>query len=285
MTEPVDVPSPALNVLVAYPYLQAGMIEALAGCGPHLRFLLDCGAFTAWAGGKPVDLDAYCKSIETMSVRPWRYFALDVIGDPEATRRNYEVMLSRGLTPVPILTPGESLDVMDEYWRTSDVVGVGGLNGLGHRKHGYVKAVMRHAAGRRVHLLGYTGLSYIKAHRPYMCDASSWESGARYGSFLLYMGHGRTRQLKKTEFADRPSTEVLERIRALGMDPYTLARNAGWAGGYSINRRLAARSWVAMSLDAERALGTRLFLALNTKNALRVVREAFEFLVPHREAA
>lgn len=268
---------PPLNILVSFPYMSPGVIEQLRQCGPNLRLLLDCGAYTAWTSGKPIDLDEYCRFLEAPPVPLWRYFALDVVGDPEATWRNYEVMLKRGFRPLPIMTPGESLETMDRYYETSDVVGLGGLNALKpSRKHNYVRTVMAHAAGRKVHLLGYTTLDHLKALRPYMCDASSWESGARYAMLNLYMGRGKVVMLKKRDFIKRPPEVVLNRIRELGMDPFALSRTSGWAGGYSTARRLCGAGMVRLSIDVEQQLGTRLFLACAARWGLVVVREAYE---------
>jgi len=273
---------PPLNVLVAFPYINRSMAEALLSY-EHLRLIIDSGAFTAWASGKPIDLDTYCRFLETTPLKPWRYFVLDVIGDAHASRQNYETMLARGLNPIPVFTPGETLEALDEYWQTSDVVAVGGLNAPGIDKHAHVRAVMRHAAGRKVHLLGYAGADRLKALRPYMCDASSWEGGARYGAVNLYMGGGRFESLKKADFASRPSPAICRRLREFGVEPTRLANLAGWSGGYSWSRRLSARSAASLSLDLEKHTGTKLFLALNTPVAMKIVVEAHRFLTGQPE--
>jgi hypothetical protein len=248
--------------------------------------LLDCGAYTAWTSGKPVDLDDYCRFLENPPVPLWRYFSLDVVGDPDQTWRNYQIMLQRGFKPLPIFTPGESLERMEAYYETSDVVGFGGLNAMkAGRKHNYVRTVMQHARGRKVHLLGYTTLEHLKALRPYMCDASSWESGARYAMLNLYLGRGRVVMLKKRDFVTRPSDAVMNRIRELGMDPMMLRHAAGWAGGYSTSRRLCGAGMVRLSLDVERELGTRLFLACAARWGMLVVREGYQRAVAQMQEA
>lgn len=270
---------PRLNVLVAYPYLNKQMMDLLKGCGPDLRFVLDSGAFTAWKAGKPIQLDDYCRFLEQLPIKPWRYFLLDVIGDPHATLRNYETMLSRGFNPVPIFTRGEDPSVLEDYYKTSDVVGIGGLVGTPNNR-GFVRGIMRHVGKRKVHWLGFTDLDFIKVFRPYMCDSSSWESGARYGGLKLYMGRGRFKSIKKTDFASKPDQAVMDRIRYLGVDPFLLSQRDGWHGGYSASRTLCARSAVAMSVDVERSLGTKLFLAIAAGCGLDLVSTAFRNLYP-----
>ena len=270
---------PRLNILVAYPYLNQQMIDLLKEVGPSLRFTLDSGAFTAWKAGKPIQLDDYCRFLEQLPIKPWRYFALDVIGDPEGTQRNYETMLARGFKPVPIFTRGEDPSVLDEFYKTSDVVGIGGLVGT-PGNHGFVKGIMRHVGKRMVHWLGFTDLDFIKVYRPFMCDSSSWESGARYGGLKLYMGQGQFKSIKKSQFQQRPPQAILDRIKWLGVDPYSLAQVNNWYGGYSASRTLCARSAVAMSVDVERNLGTKLFLAIAAGIGLDLVINGFRYLYP-----
>jgi hypothetical protein len=269
--------TPRLNILVAYPYMNAQLIEALARIGPEMRFVLDSGAFTAWKAGKPIQLDDYCRFLHGLPIKPWRYFTLDVIGDPEGTLHNYETMLKRGFKPVPIFTRGEDPSVLDDYYKTSDVVGIGGLVGTPNNR-GFVRGIMRHVGKRDVHWLGFTDLDFIKVFKPYMCDSSSWESGARYGGLKLYMGRGKFVTLKKTQFQDKPSQAVLDRIKQLGVDPYRLSNLGEWHGGPSASRTLCARSGVALSVDVERMTGTRQFLALTTAQALGLVSQGFQDL-------
>ncbi len=263
------------NILIAYPYLNATATDLIARNQEHIRFLLDSGAFTAWRSGKPIALDEYCRFIEGLPFKPWRYFALDVIGDPAGTLRNYEVMLERGFTPVPIFTRGEDPSVLEDYYKTSDVVGIGGLVGTpGNR--GFVNGLMQRVGGRRAHWLGFTDMSFLKAYRPYMTDSSRWEAGGRFGAIALYMGRGVIRTLEKRDFRTRPPSDVLARLRALGFDPYALAKLENWHGGLSISRKVSAASAQALSLDIERQLGTLYFNSIaDTGRGTRFFLEAF----------
>lgn len=122
---------PPLSVLVAYPYVKKDVVEALAAFEKNnpgnLRLLLDSGAFTAWKSGNPIKLDDYCRFLETLPFKPWRYITLDVVGNAEETARNYEIMLERGFNPVPVFTPSESLSAIDDLYKTSDYIAAGGL--------------------------------------------------------------------------------------------------------------------------------------------------------------
>jgi hypothetical protein len=269
MSGPDESPG-KLNVLVAYPYVKGAILGKLREFGGAVRFLLDSGAFTAWKAGKPIQLDDYCRFLESLPVQPWRYFTLDVIGDPQASMHNYETMLKRGFKPVPIFTRGEDPSVLEDYYKTSDVVGIGGLVGTPNNK-AFVNGIMRRVGDRRVHWLGFTSIDFVKHYRPYMCDSSTWEAGARFAAVKLYMGGSRSVTVKKSDFQGRPNPQVAARLQHFGIDPYKMGRDAAWAGGVSMNRTLCAASGVALSLDVERNLGTKMFLALTTEMALSLV--------------
>jgi len=279
----VDETTGKLNILVAYPYLKPAMVEEIRAAGPSVRFVLDSGAFTAWKSGKPIALDDYCKFIEKLPIVPWRYFSLDVIGDPHASLKNYEEMLRRGFAPVPVFTRGEDPSVLDDYYKHSDVVGIGGLVGTPKNK-AFVNGIMRRVRDRRVHWLGFTNIEFIKQYRPYMCDSSSWENGARYACIRLYMGNGKIIPISKVNFQTRPDQKIIERVIALGGDPYALATNGAWAGNITESRTLGGASGVALSLDIERNLKTKMFIALGSLLFLNILIEKHNFLQTRREA-
>jgi hypothetical protein len=268
--------SKKLNILVAYPYLSSQIVDRLRDVGPDLRLVVDSGAFTAWKAGKPINLDDYCRFLDGLQIKPWRYFTLDVVGDPHASMVNYETMLRRGYTPVPIFTRGEDPSVLDDYYKTSDVVGIGGLVQTEGNK-GFVKGIMQKVAGRRVHWLGFTNPEFIKAFRPYMVDSSSWESGALYGNVRIYLGGGRFRPITRADFITRPDVALMDGVRALGVDPFSLSRDDAWAGSYSVIRTLCARSAVRLSIDIERHVGTKMFMATPGQTGMNLLCSSFDY--------
>lgn len=270
-----------LNILVAYPYCTNRILEQLQRLpSDSFRFLLDSGAFTSWNSGKPIKLEDYCNFIITLPVKPWRYFVLDVIGNPSITRENYTKMRKLGFNPVPIYTPGENPLAIEEFYKTSDVVGFGGINGFrGTKRKGYINGLMKHVKDRRAHWLGFIDLDYIKAYKPYMCDASSWESGAQYGQISLYLGAAKSITIKKTDFTRKPPQQICDRIQQLGINPYELATNKGWSGGNSTCRKLSARSSVRLSLDIQRQTATKMFLAVAAADGLRHIVDYYLDLI------
>lgn len=268
-----------LNLLCAYPYLKDEVVQLLKREESEIRFVLDSGAFTAWKAGKAISLDSYCSFIEKLPIKPWRYFTLDVIGDPEGSLKNYETMLSRGFNPVPIFTRGEDPKILEHYYSTSDLVGIGGLVGTPKNK-GFINGMMDIVGKRKVHWLGFTAMDYIKFYRPYMCDSSSWEGVARFGTMSLYMGNGQFTFIRKDDFNKQTSEPIRNRMKQLGCDSNVLGTKHSWAGGRSISRTLAASNGVALSKDIQANTSTKCFLAFTTKMAGELLIEGW-----HRQKA
>lgn len=276
----LDTNTPRLNLLVAYPYCKPGVFEVLKNQTLPYRFLLDSGAFTAHNAGKVITLDDYCRFIEAMPIKPWRYFQLDVVGDPEKTARNYEKMLERGFTPVPVFTHNESLSRLDELYETSDLVALGGLVGNKNRK-AIVRRVMNHAKGRKIHLLGFTNEQYLKFYKPYMCDSSSLAATEMYGRLAIYCGRGEMIGLNKSDFISRPKREILEILTRWGFDPKLLAKKENWVNYNDMNREslhqeISFYSWVLKSVDYEKNLKTKLFLSVAHPGQVMVLFRNFK---------
>jgi hypothetical protein len=260
---------PPFNVLVAFPYVAEkttfAMLEQFASLGSGVRWLCDSGAFTAWKSGNPITLDSYCAFLKSLPVTPWRYFALDVIGDGDATWRNYQEMLQRGFTPVPVFTRGEKLDMLERYYETSDLVAIGGLVSHVNPCKPYLKFLHKHLAGRHYHALGFSSMAWIKYLRPYSVDSSSWEAARRYGQLAIYRGSGKIDSLSRADVDKalrRGSGELIDRVRMLGFKPSELAKEESWRGGTALSARITTASWMWLSIDVEKVLKTKLFLAI-----------------------
>lgn len=275
---------PPLNLLVAYPYVNQRVRDAMARLGDVARFLIDSGAFTAYRTGRVVTLDGYARFLrDELPVAPWRYFNLDVIGDAAGSDRNYQALLDRGFHPVPIFTRGASFDDLDRLCASSDLVGVGGLVVANNRPHRYIKAVMHHLAGRPAHLLGFVEPAWVRYLQPYSCDASSFTRANRYGYLDVYLGDGKFTHLFRNRVAEhRPPEATLAAIAGMGFDPYALQRWENWSHSHGICRWIAACSWVRFSLDLERTTGIKLFLAAADAD-LPVLEACYRSVVENRD--
>lgn len=277
--------SPKLNVLVAYPYMKQGLIQALVKHQHKINFLLDSGAFTAWNAGKPIALDDYCRFLDSLPFKPWRYFALDVIGDPVKTMENYKTMLARGYNPIPVFTPSQDFADIEEYYKTTDMIGCGGLTTkYGAESVKYLRKVFQHVHGRKIHLLGYTKPEYVKHFRPFSCDSSSWTRAQRYGLCDLYVGQGKYLSFTRRQAAQHPKPHILEAIKRLGFTLTDFMTEANWRKSRNIARVASARSWVKYMIDAEKAINTKIFLALGAVDDLELAIENWEYWNEHRSA-
>ena len=264
-----------LNVLVAYPYMKTALIKALIESNDKINFLLDCGAFTAWKSGKPIALDNYCKFLDNLPIEPWRYFALDVVGNPVETMKNYNIMLNRGYKPLPVFTPNQDYKDIDEYYKTTDLIGVGGLTDkYGSKGLIHLNKVFAHTKGRAVHLLGYTKPSFIKLFKPYSCDSSSWVRAQKYGLCDIYIGNGEYVQLSRRQAFNKPSSIIIDAIHKLGFHVSDFAKESNWRKGTNIASSMSARTWIKYMIDAEKNINTKVFLSVgDVQNLNRALLE------------
>lgn len=248
-----------LNILIAYPYMKKNVIEILKNNSNKIRFLLDSGAFTAWKANKSITLNEYCNFIDSLPFKPWKYFTLDVVGNPKKSFENYSEMLKRGYNPIPIFTRGEDISMIDEYYKTSEIIGIGGLV-LTKGNKGFVKGIMNKIGNRKVHWLGFVQQDFVNHYKPFMCDASSWSHASRNGDLKVYLGAGKIKSYRKIDFITKPSEGILKILKSYDITEEELSKKANWASASWLNN-CAARMWVRRSIESENKIGTKLFLA------------------------
>lgn len=266
-------------VLVAYPYLKKKLIDTISEfekCYPNnIEIIIDSGAFTAWKGGKPIKLSVYCNFLDTVPFKNYRAIMLDVIGDPVKTMNNYNIMKENGYDPVPVVTYGEELDVIEYFYENTDIIAAGGLAGKYTKEAiSYVDKLMKKVNGRKIHLLGYTSPNIVKYFKPYSCDSSTWEAGARYGRAQIYMGNGAFKTVSRSDFLSA-NPKLIDKISRLKINYLEAKNKSGWKGGKSFLRKLGGASWVKFSLDCDKHLNVKLFLACASKEGLDIVFENY----------
>lgn len=267
-----------LNILVSYSYMTDHIIKELEPIKDDMRFLLDSGAFTAWRAGKAINIEAYCNFVKTLTLPMWNYFMLDVIGDPIKTKENYKYMLDQGLKPIPIFTRGEDLSTLEEFYKTTEVVGVGGLVGTRENK-GFVKWIMNNGIkGRKCHWLGFTNLSYLKVFKPYSCDSSGLTLGNKYARLHVFDDKtGKVYSFYKLDFKKKPSDYIANLIYSYGVDPAILMKNDNWKGMTNACTKICFRSHIRLSFALEKRYGVHYFVVPIgiVDEYIGLVREAF----------
>jgi hypothetical protein len=160
------------------------------------KVFLDSGAFSSYKRGLSIDLEEYERFIVEHLSDIEVYAALDVIGNPEATRRNVELMESHGLRPMPTFhfgSPDSELErLLDKY----DYIALGGVAILGSRKRllqawldKCFSSVIRRK-GKKVHGFGIMARWAWERYPFYSVDGSSWCVPGKYRTLKGVGGKG-----------------------------------------------------------------------------------------------
>jgi hypothetical protein len=184
-----------ISVLVSY----VNLLSFLKNGGWPGRWVLDSGAYSALTSGKRIDLSRYiddCLSFLAGPNPPEVVFALDVIGDPEATARNTEEMWRQGVGAVPTYHRGSPRHYLEGLAGRHDKIALGGTASRGANGHGgkvtlkqklsYFEACFASVWPKWVHGFGATDPALL-ARIPFAsCDSTTWFYGpSRYGFSLL----------------------------------------------------------------------------------------------------
>jgi hypothetical protein len=208
------------NGLISYHYFRNRDVSMCDG----FTLIADSGAYSAKTQGAEIKLPDLCAW-----ANEWRdHFAwvaaLDVIGDPLGSRRNWEEMRSRGVTAVPTIHYPDPPSAIDAYARE----GVTFL-GLGGQVGGLPGS------------LGTTSRLSLKL--PYFSvDSTYWLQGTMWG---------------KTTLHDPRSPLVTHRIRYDGRDVYRPEISSLLSTFYGVDPASVATSncmkWAAVELMARSA--------------------------------
>lgn len=275
----VDTP---VNVLVSFAY--AGKDKRLLRDALSLvdsekiNLMIDSGAFSAFnnKGFDYVTLDNYCRFIETIEDKIEKYVMLDVIGNAKKSRENYETMISRGLSPMFVVTmfDDDFAYIKHAVSNNPHVCVAGGAtvknDWLVQR---YQKVLKASDGSAKIH-----GLAFVTFPKMMMCglasvDSSSWHVGAsKYGDAGFFDAHGihsftQARLIKRIKDGDKALREVLDR---LGVAKADLVSPSSFHGQVSLAVFLRCRAQMEMQRYVYRR-GLRLFLAASNYNAMSYI--------------
>lgn len=211
-------------ILISYAYWDKKTADSLLRWGADkFRLYLDSGAFTAHKQGKEIDFDEYCAFVKDPPVPIERYFMLDVIGDPDATKRNLDRMLKKRLNPVPVFTRGEEVKTLDDFYSVSDLVALGGVAGTPGAES-YVKWFEEEVRdGRPVHWLGFAQRDFVLHFKPTSFDSTTWIAGCRYGFIQLF--HDGWRRVERKDIL---AGKFRRQITELGFEYGELKKEESW---------------------------------------------------------
>lgn len=225
------------------------------------ELMVDSGAFSSMSTGAPINLDEYCRFLSSIDdLQPFYSVQLDVIGDPKKTLENYKIMQSRGVPNLlPVFTRGSPYEWLDDLYQESDYVLAGGLVIPDVTvKYKFAEAIVKKAAGRRLHLLGFDSSKHLKKLRPYSADSSGITTpAARYGVCSVYMGGGKTTILRRQDLKTEKRYQLKRFAAIMKYDYerlfYVLNFESSWRRNSTIKGledAISKRSAVSINLSA-----------------------------------
>lgn len=160
----------------------------------HRDWAMDSGAFSAFNSGVSINLQSYidtCKKLLQEDNKLSEVFALDVIGDWQATLRNTDEMWKQGVQAIPTFHYGEPWDVLKGISRDYPKIAIGGCAGRSMRmkRDHFAGQCFARVWPKRIHGFGF-GHEYLILKYPWhSVDATSWEiSPCGFGRWN-YFGH------------------------------------------------------------------------------------------------
>lgn len=236
---------------------------------------VDSGAFSAFKLKKNVNLEEYCNFILKNKDIIFKYFSLDVIGNPEKTRENLKIMLDKGLNPIPVFTRGDNPKYISDYYKNSDIIGIGGLVGTNAPKQQIKYLMENFCLNKKVHWLGYTGINLIKYYKPYMCDSSSWTYGARYGRVQIYDGEGDIENFLSPKIKNiKKKADFLTLIKLQNKFP-EIQNFEDVFIKKGLIEKISASSWVERSIEVEERIGTKIFLVCTSLDMIKLLLNTY----------
>ncbi len=222
VTYPVDS-------LVSYHYYGKDRdMEAITATG-RLRLIGDSGAYSAFSQGAAIRLGEYAEWCTKWKAHLYWIAALDVIGDPLGTFKNWQALRDRhGLTTIPTLHAGTPTRWLDAYVAEGvDFLGLGGMVGGSLRAFPWLVQTFRYARDKhpqvRFHGWGITHRKLVDALPFYSVDSSGTLGQAyRFGTLKLFdPATGKHRSVK---LDGRAVYRVAELLRhTYGVKPATIA--------------------------------------------------------------
>jgi hypothetical protein len=154
---------------------------------PVKDVFLDSGAFTAFTKGKKIDINEYIKFVQEVKDLITVYANLDVIGDSEATYKNWVYMRSKGLDPLAVIHYGADEKWFDIYLRKHKVkyLALGGLVPYTKRRNKLkiwldsCYSGLKNYWPVRIHLFGVISQWVLERYPIFSCDSTSWLYASR----------------------------------------------------------------------------------------------------------
>lgn len=198
------------SLLLSYWYFRnKGIEQFIDKIGYKPEILLDSGAFSAWTKGRNISPIDYMQFIDANASYIDGYFALDVIGDDELSKRYYEIMRYKGYDPIPVFHYGGDVKYLDYYVTQTDYVALGGAAKMRSKTkvaEWCTQAIDRHP-DVKFHLLGSSSKQITEACDLHSFDSSTWIMMAVNGYPKTIPGRDRESKIERAKWQMRKLQE------------------------------------------------------------------------------
>lgn len=179
------------NILYSFAYYSKTFAAKLFDAAEQglINVMIDSGAFTDFnSQSNKINIDNYCAFLQEADPYIEKAVMLDVIGNAEASRKNYEAMVARGLRPMFTATMFDR--DFDYISKTLDlcrnICVAGGVTTKGPWMTKRIQDIYYKTGERaRIHALGYVTRNMFSLPIASV-DSSSQNSALRYGNFIFW---------------------------------------------------------------------------------------------------
>ena len=264
----VDTP---YNILVSFAYMYTNEKFTRDAFFAHrderINLMVDSGAFTLHNAQQErswLNLDTYCKFLQKYGQWCEKYVQLDVVGNEQASKRNYEEMVRRGLKPMYVLT---MFDKDWSYFRNTMNVNphcciAGGVTTKGDWVVKRFQDAFRHSNEQaKIHGLGYVTYPKMLQLPLYSVDSSSWSAGMRYGTIPYFNNGIKGISLNDVKKGTKVPLELRQIFSEYKITPKMFMDRSYHTGTKSIGNFCSILAWLRYQEYCYRH-GLRLFLAI-----------------------
>jgi hypothetical protein len=269
-----------LNILVSYAYSGnnkkfTDYIVKKSQEG-SINFMLDSGAFTLYnAQGKRdwLTLDNYSNYIKEYGNEFQKYVMLDVIGNDEKSKENYELMLKKGLNPMFVFTMADNdFNYLKEATKNNiDICVAGGVTTKGDWIRKRYQDVYNKTSAK-IHGLGYVKYPDMYQLPLASVDSSTWVQSSQAFGFLVYFNNGMKSiayidVLKKQKKLPYELQRILEQIK---LTPKEFSNLENHRGSASIGSLIGIMAYIKYQKYSKKN-GIDLFLAASSMVGIQTI--------------
>ena len=266
------------NILVSFAYLGksksfCNSIFSLSEQG-IANVMIDSGAFTLFNAKEKkgwLNLDGYCDFLDTYSHKVEKYVMLDVIGNDEASKQNYEIMLNRGYNPMFVFTIADN-----DYTYLKDAVNnnahlcvAGGVTTKGDWMTKRFQDVYSKTQAK-IHGLGYVTYPKIYQLPLHSIDSSSWIQATQVYGTIPWFDNG----MKGISYRDvltkkkKIPIKLIELLEKFKISPNEFSNLNNHKGGLSIGNLLGIVAYIEYQKLSKRN-NKNLFLAAANEKQIK----------------